>query len=105
MSILALERRPRHELSISPENRQRLERLAGQFQSQPNLAKFLRLKVNFKRGKTNYLPAADLVWHRWVGSIGKSLALTNFSQWRSIGNLLNFTSAAVRVSAWTATGD
>jgi hypothetical protein len=34
-------------------DRQHLERLPGQFQSQPCLAQFLRLKVNFKRGKAN----------------------------------------------------
>jgi len=41
------------------------------------LAQFLCLKVNFKRGKANYLASADLVWHRWFASFGKSLALTH----------------------------
>src|SRR5262244_2594352 len=59
------------------QNRQHLERLAGEFQSQSCLAQFLRLKVYFKRGKANHLAGADLVWHRWVASIGKSLALTH----------------------------
>jgi hypothetical protein len=53
------------------QNRQHLERLAGQFQSQSSLAQFLCLKVHFKRGKANYLAGADLVWHRWVASSGK----------------------------------
>jgi len=35
----------------------------------------VRLKVDFKRGKANYLTGADLIWHRWVASIGKSLTL------------------------------
>jgi serine/threonine protein kinase len=36
----------------------------------------LRLKVNFKRGKANYLAGADLVWHHLVPLIGTSVTLT-----------------------------
>lgn len=38
-----------------------LERLTRQFQSLPALAQFLRLKVNFKRGKANHLAGAFII--------------------------------------------
>src|SRR5215472_11411226 len=55
---------------------QYLKGLGWQAKSKPCFAQFLGVKVNFKRAETNYLACADLVWHRWVASSGKSLTPT-----------------------------
>src|SRR5215469_16084376 len=56
------------------QNAEHLKRLPWQLELDAGLAQFLRLKVNFKRGKANYLAGADLVWHRWIASSCVSLA-------------------------------
>src|SRR6266568_3311942 len=53
-----------------------LRAVADEFAREAALAQFLRLKVNFKRSKANHLASADVVWHRLVASIGKSLTLS-----------------------------